>query len=245
MTAGMELVPRLCLLRLDGYLTFSSTATPVVVNRDLTVTEYRPAPVIHNIPLTYALAGLPQGSLGSRVNPPPWKAVPEPPEYTVAEELRAWFYVYPAKPVRIVLERQLAIAGGERLVSLQAQFKSMYPWRVLHQYYAPGTVFLTAVLAPPDWKPPRVARLGVKRYGVMRVECNGAEAVMAEPGFSDPVNLRDIVSWGLRPRRAIILLDHKNPTAGRIARVELDRLYLLRARIGGRVYSMLLPLPGQ
>ena len=235
--------PRLCLLHLEGYLTFSSTAAPVVVNRDLTVTEYRPAPVIHNIPLTYALAGLPHGSLGSRVNPPPWKARPEPPLYMLAEELRQRFYVYPAKPVRVVLERQLAIAGGERLVSLQAQFKSMYPWRVLHQYYAPGTVFLTAVLAPRDWRPPRVVRLGVKRYGVARVTCREAEAAPSGPGFSDPVNLRDIESWGLRPRRVIVLLDHKNPSAGRIARAELDALYELRARIGRRLYRMRLPLP--
>jgi len=98
-----------------------------MVGRNLTVTEYRPAPVIHNIPLTYALAGLLHGSLGSRVNPPPWKARPEPPLYSVASELRRKLYVYPGKPVRLVLERQLAIAGGERLVSLQAQFKSMYP----------------------------------------------------------------------------------------------------------------------
>lgn len=235
--------PRLCLLRLEGHLTFSSTAAPVVINRNLTVTEYRPAPVIHNIPLTYALAGLPHGSLGSRVVPPPWKAAPEPPAYTVAEELRRRFYVYPAKPLRIVLERQLAIAGGERLVSLQAQFKSMYPWRVLHQYYAPGTEFLTAVLAPPGWRPPRVTRLGAKRYGVVRVECREASVSRAGPGFSDPVNLRDIESWGLRPRRVIVVLDHKNPAAGRVVRAELDALYELTARIGGRERSMLLPLP--
>ena len=177
------------------------------------------------------------------MNPPPWKAAPEPPLYQVAEELRRRFYVYPAKPVRIVLERQLAIAGGERLVSLQAQFKSMYPWRVLHQYYAPGTEFLTTVLAPPEWRPPRVARLGAKRYGVVRVMCRNAEVSEAGAGFSDPVNLRDIESWGLRPRRVIVILDHKNPTAGRIVRAELDMLYELAARIEERRYSMLLPLP--
>ena len=236
-------VPRLCLLRLEGYLTFSSTAAPVIVGRDLTVTEYRPAPVIHNITLTYALAGLPHGSLGSRVNPPPWRARPEPPQYVVASELRRRLYVYPAKPVRVVLEKQLAIAGGERLVSLQAQFKSMYPWRVLHQYYAPGSEFLTAVLAAPGWRPPRVVRLGAKRYGVARVECREAEVSPAGPGFSDPVNLGDIESWGLEPRRVIVLLDHKNPTAGRIVRAELDSLYEVRARLGGHTYTMLLPLP--
>lgn len=235
--------PRLCLLRLEGYLTFSSTAAPAMVGRDLTVTEYRPAPVIHNIPLTYALAGLPHGSLGSRVNPPPWKAKPEPPLYVAAEELREKIYVYPAKPVRIVLERQLAIAGGERLVSLQAQFKSMYPWRVLHQYYAPGSEFVTTVLAPPEWRPPRVVRFGAKRYGVARVVCREAEAVHAGLGFSDPVNLRDILSWGLKPHRIVVLLDHKNPTAGRIVRAELSTLYEIRARINGRTYFMLLPLP--
>lgn len=234
---------RLCLLRLEGYLTFSSTAAPAMVGRDLTVTEYRPAPVIHNIPLAYALAGLLHGSLGSRVNPPPWKAALEPPLYMIADEIRRRFYVYPAKPVKIVLERQLAIAGGERLVSLQAQFKSMYPWRVLHQYYAPGSEFITTVIAPPEWKNPRVVRFGTKRYGVARVICKEAEAVHAGLGFSDPVNLRDILSWGLKPRRIVVLLDHKNPTAGRIVRAELDTLYEIRARINGGTYSMLLPLP--
>jgi CRISPR type I-D-associated protein Csc1 len=236
-------VPYLCLLKLEGYLTFSSSATPVVVGRDLTVTEYRPAPVIHNIALTYALAGLPHGSLGSRVNPPPWKTRTEPPLYMVASELKERFYVYPAKPIRVVLERQLAIAGGEKLVSLQAQFKSMYPWRVLHQYYAPGSEFLTTVLAGQQWRPPRVVRLGAKRYGVARVECREAEASQAGPGFSDPVNLNDILSWGLKPRRVIVLLDHKNTTAGRIVRAELDSLYEVKARMGGHTYSMLLPLP--
>lgn len=230
--------PLLCLLRLEGYLTYSSTTAPVMISRDLTVTEYRPAPVIHNIALTYALLGLPHGSLASSTRPG------MPPEYLIAQEARErGLYVYPAKPVTLVLERQLAIAGGEKLVSLQAQFKSMYPWRVLHQYYAPGSLFLTTVLAPPGLRLPGTIRLGAKRYGVARLSCREATVSPAPPGFSDPVNLRDIESWGLRPRRVVVLLDHKNATAGRIARAELDNLYRIEARIESRTYSMLLPLP--
>jgi hypothetical protein len=233
-----------CHLTLEGYLTFSSFVSPVPFSKKLTVTEYRPAAVIHNIPLTLAFTGVLHSTLASFVNPQPWKGKAPLPVYEKYEELtRKGFYVYPAKPVAVILERQLAVAGGERLVHLQARFKSMYPWRVLHHYFAPGSEFVTVALIPHGAPIPRVIRIGAKRYGVMRVRCKETYPEGVTEGLTDPVNYKDIVSWGYAPRSVLVLLRHKVPTAGDIVRAELDSVHVLKSIINGRKVEVRVPLP--
>lgn len=218
----MELLA--CRLHLHGFLTFSSF-TSVVPYGNTSFTEYKPAPVIHNYPLMYAFFGLVHGSLASKVRERPIEDAVRvaPPDYRLLKEVLRKLYVFPAKPYRLITTKMLAVAGGERLVQLVPKPKAMYPWRVVHQYFAPGSIFDTILLVyDEDYIPPKTIRLGVKRYGVFRVECVKANIVGEWHWYSDPVNVADIEKWGYTIVRQVTVLSPKKGTA-EIARVILNK----------------------
>lgn len=236
--------PLACRLRLHGYLTFSSFVG-VSTTGKVAFTEYKPAPVIHNYPLMYALAGLSHGSLASLAWERPLDAVHQspPPKYTLIPSIEKKLYAYPAKPFSIVTARMLSVAGGERLVHLQVRPKSMYPWRVIHRYFAPGTIFDTLVILNEEARIPRTIRLGAKRYGVFSVECKIAREEGEWNGFSDPVNLDDVRKWGYNVLKSLTILERKKG-GGTIARAIFDKpVKVLKARFRDGLAEFKLPLP--
>lgn len=236
-----------CRLRLHGFLTFSSFVGVATIG-GVTFTEYKPAPVIHNYPLMYAFAGLAHGSLASKSwswsDPIKGSLNAPPPEYRLLQEMLRRFYIYPAKPSSIVVARMLGVVGGERLAHLQVRPKSMYPWRVVHHYFAPGSVFDTLVILYDEgFKLPRTIRLGAKRYGVFKVDCREAVVEGEWSYYSDPVNLDDVAKWGYRVLRSVMVLERKR-AGGSLARALVDRpVKLLKARFPDGNVELKLPLP--
>lgn len=206
-----------CTLKLAGHLTFSSsisvTTIPSRRGKDAAFTVYKPAMVIHNYPLMYAFSGYAHGSLVSfRISHTQvLKGEVPPPEYTLMKEITNRLYVYPARPRHILLDRMLAVATGEHIVQHVGQPKAMYPWRVIHYYFLPGSIFETVVLTKNGVRLPRTIRLGVKRQGVFEVSCRRAVVKGEIEAYTDPVNIADVEAWGYKPKSYITLLEPKSP----------------------------------
>jgi hypothetical protein len=120
----------------------------------------------------------------------------------------------------------------------------MYPWRVVHRYFAPGSTFDTLIVVYDEaYRPPRTVRLGAKRYAVFDVECRRVERGGEWRGFSDPINLDDVQAWGYRPVRYLTVLERKKG-GGTIARALFEKpLPVLRARFSDGTATYKLPLP--
>lgn len=199
----------ICLLRLCDYLTFSSTVGFAKV-KDVTYTVYKPQPYIHNYPLMYGFSGLLYASLTS-----PTIDVTEI-DYSQLDEIEKKLYVYPARPHRVSVKRMLLNIKGEGAVELrQPKPKSMYPWHVIHMYFAPGSVFETVVLArSTDVRLPTAVRIGVKRQGVFSVKCEEATVKGYSYGLTDPINLGDAWRSGMKPASYTVLLSSKTMRKG-------------------------------
>ncbi|MEM3924244.1 MAG: hypothetical protein QXZ48_08180 [Zestosphaera sp.] len=171
---------------------------------------YKPQPYIHNYPLMYGLGGLLYASLAS-----PHVETAEI-DYSLLDEVERRLYVYPARPRRIDLKRMLLNIKGERAVEVvQPRPKSMYPWHVMHLYFAPGSVFETVVVTELDnVRIPSIIRVGVKRQGVFRVVCEEATVKEYTSGLTDPVNLGDLARYKLNPDSYVMLLNTKTARRG-------------------------------
>ncbi|MEM1703196.1 MAG: hypothetical protein QXQ31_03985 [Zestosphaera sp.] len=172
--------------------------------------EYKPQPYIHNYSLMYGLGGLLHASLAS-----PHVETAEI-NYSLLDEVETKLYVYPARSRRIDLRRMLLNIKGEGAVEIvQPKPKSMYPWHVMHYYFAPGSVFETVVAAKLDnLRIPSTIRVGVKRQGVFRVICEEATVKGYTSGFTDPVNLGDLARYKLIPDSYVVLLKTKTARKG-------------------------------
>lgn len=194
----------ICTLRLCDYLTFSSSVGYANVG-DVTYMVYKPQPYIHNYPLMYSFAGLLHVALAS-----PTIEVTEI-DYSNIDNIERQLYVYPARPHKISLKRMLLNIKGEGAAELvQPRPKSMYPWHVIHLYFAPGSEFKTVVITRSNGiKIPGTIRVGVKRQGVFKVYCEEATIKSYTSGLTDPVNLGDLYRQGLRPKSYTVLLSTK------------------------------------
>lgn len=225
----------ICSLKLFDYLTYSSTVGLANV-MGVTYTIYKPQPYIHNYPLMYGFAGLLYAALAS-----PSIEVSEI-DYSWLDEIERSIYAYPARPRRIVLKRTLLNIRGEGAVGLsQPRPKSMYPWHVVHLYFAPGSEFETVLLVKSsDVKVPPVIRVGVKRQGVFRVKCAEAEVRRFVSGFTDPVNLGDLLRYNIIPHSYTVLLNTKTTRKG----VPHSNM-IVRAYFDGNVVAVLETRDGQ
>lgn len=194
----------ICTLRLCDHLTFSSTVGYANV-MGVSYMVYKPQPYLHNYPLMYGFSGLLYIALASPT------IETRKIDYSQLDEIEKKLYVYPARPRRISVKRMLLNIKGEGPVELvQPKPKSMYPWHVIHYYFAPGSEFETVVVTKTaDTNIPRTIRVGVKRQGVFRVECEEAVVEKRTYGFTDPVNLGDLLRRGMQPSSHIVLLETK------------------------------------
>jgi len=137
-------------------------------------------------------------------------------DYSLLDEVERKLYVYPARLRKVNLKRMLLNIKGEGAVeAVQPKPKSMYPWHVIHLYFAPGSIFETVVITRLDTvKIPSTIRIGVKRQGVFRVICEEARVVGKVSGLTDPVNLGDLTRYGLAPDSYIVLLNTKTTRKG-------------------------------
>ncbi len=193
-------------LKLCDFLTFSSTILPVEIG-DVTYPTYRPAPYIHNYPLMYAFSGLTHASLTSPSKP----GNPSEVSYLLLDEIERNLYVYPASPVLIDMTRLIGNVKSEGFAEpRKVRPKSLYPWHVAHMAFAPGSAFETVILVTNEnVKLPGTIRLGVKRQGVFEVRYYHAKVKGFVSGWSDPVNLGDVIRYGLEPEQYYTLLTTK------------------------------------
>lgn len=225
-----------CTLRLCDHLTFSSTVGYANV-MDVTYMVYKPQPYLHNYPLMYGFSGMLHVLLAS-----PTIETTEI-DYSWLDEIEKRLYVYPARPKRISLKRMLLNIKGEGAVEVvQPRPKSMYPWHVMHLYFAPGSQFETVFVAKSvNVKIPATIRVGVKRQGVFRVECEEAVVKGYTSGLSDPINLGDLLKSGGNPTSYIVLLNTKTtrkgvPNSNIVAKAYFDKpiVAVLESRSGVR-----------
>lgn len=199
----------ICSMKLCDHLTFSSTVGYANI-MDVSYMVYKPQPYIHNYSLMYGLGGLLYASL--------WSPHVETGniEYSLLDEIEKRLYVYPARPRKIALKRMLLNIKGEGTVEVvQPKPKSMYPWHVVHLYFAPGSVFETVVVTKQDdIRIPSTIRIGVKRQGVFRVVCEEATFKGYTSGFTDPVNLGDLIRYNFIPDSYVVLLNTKTARRG-------------------------------
>jgi len=231
-------------LKLNDFFVFSSHLTFSKI-KGVSYTVYRPSQYIHNYPLMYALADLLYVSLAS-----PTITVDEI-EYKDLDEIEKILYVYPARPRSIRLMRLLGNIRGEGFAEpSEAHPKTIYPWHVAHIVFTPGSIFESVLITyENDIKLPKIIRIGVKRQGVFTVEYYEAVITGFTDGFSDPINLGDVVRRGLRPDSFRMLLEtrtrRKNaPGSNMIVSGEYRRrmLSIVKANINGEEVVFRLPL---
>mgnify|MGYP000223935810 CR=1 FL=1 len=233
----------ICLLKLCDFLTFSSTIGFATIG-GVSYTVYKPQPYIHNYALMYGFSGLLHVSLAS-----PAKEIREI-DYRFLNDIERKIYVYPARPRKLVIKRMLLNIKGEGLVETQLRPKSIYPWHVAHVYFGPGSVFETVLLVFDDsFKIPRNIRIGVKRQGVFTVECREAIVKNLVNGFTDPVNLGDILKSSMNPDSYVVLLSTRTrrrnvPYSNVIVKAyyKEPRIHLLSTSIDGREVEFRVPL---
>lgn len=199
----------ICTLRLCDHLTFSSSVGYANV-ADVTYTVYKPQPYLHNYSLMYGFSGLLHVSLAS-----PTIEITEI-EYSWLNEIKKKLYVYPARPRKVILKRMLLNIKGEGVVEVvQPRPKSMYPWHVIHLYFAPGSEFETVVISKSaDVRIPSTIRVGAKRQGVFKVKFEEAVVKGYTSGLTDPVNVGDLVEHGMVPDFYTVLLNTKTVKRG-------------------------------
>ncbi|MEM0014077.1 MAG: hypothetical protein QXL22_03800 [Candidatus Nezhaarchaeales archaeon] len=199
----------ICTLRLCDYLTYSSSVGYANV-MGVSYAVYKPQPYLHNYSLMYGFSGLLHASLASSAI-----EVGEI-DYYWLDEVEKRLYVYPARPRRVNLKRMLLNIKGEGAVEIvQPKPKSMYPWHVVHLYFAPGSEFETVLVArSANVKIPNAVRVGVKRQGIFSVKCEEAEIKSRTSGPTDPVNLGDLLRDGVEPASYVALLDTKTVRRG-------------------------------
>jgi hypothetical protein len=188
-------------LKLCDFLTFSSTLAFTIIG-GISYPVYKPQPYLHNYALLYGFAGILYASLAS-----PKKQVDEI-DYRYLEEVEREIYVYPARPRNISVRRLLCNVKSEGYVEpFNWRPKSIYPWHVVHLAFMPGSVFETVILIRnPNIKLPNTIRIGVKRQGVFTVKYYQAEIKGYINGFSDPLNLGDVIKKGYTPSSYVTLL---------------------------------------
>lgn len=203
--------PYICALRLCDHLTYSS-AVGFAEIAGVSYTAYRPQPYLHNYPLMYGFAGLLHASLASR------SIEVSEIDYSGLNEVERTLYVYPARPRSIALKRMLLNIKGEGAVDLvQPKPKGMYPWHVVHLYFAPGSIFETVVLArSSSIRVPSAIRVGVKRQGTFSVKCEEAAVKGYVKGLTDPINLGDLYRSRkvVKPQSYTVLLNTKTVRKG-------------------------------
>lgn len=235
-------------LRLCDFLTFSSSVLPVEIG-GVTYPVYRPVPYIHNYSLMYAFGGLVYASLASPSKPADHGEVP----YSLLSEISKDLYVYPARPSLVDMTRILANVKSEGFAEpRKVKPKSLYPWHVAHMTFAPGSIFETVILlSNGNLKLPKTIRLGVKRQGVFEVNYYRAKVIDYVSGWSDPINLGDMVRYGLKPDKYVALLVTKTVRKGNqfsniVARGYYSerKLSVIETDSGRRESTFFLPLPG-
>jgi len=234
-------------LKLNNFLTFSSSIGFSVIGR-VSYPVYKPQPYIHNYALMYGFAGILYASLASPTNP----RHPNEIDYRFLDESEKKRYVYPARPRNLVIKRMLCNIKGEGYAELtQPKPKTLYPWHVIHMYFAPQSIFETVIiLQNEEVRLPRVIRIGAKRQGVFKVDYVPAKIKGYTRGISDPINLGDIKRLNLEPDSYIVVLTTKTkrkgvPYSNYIVKgfYEAEKLAIIEARAGNEIISFRLPIP--
>lgn len=169
-------------LELEGVFWFHTYAQP----RDKYT--HVAAPLIHNYPLTLAFLGKPAeayAAVSGRIT------FAYRPEEVWREE---GFYVYPAVSEKIVSRIQLFSMGGTGYVQFKPRTRASVPDYAANQVFLPGTRFKTYIIARRGYRPPRIVRLGAKRYGVFSVHTRRMRGVVKGGGgeVTHPFNARDV-----------------------------------------------------
>jgi len=234
-------------LKLHNFLTLSSSVGYSVIG-GVTYTIYRPQPYLHNYALMYGFAGLLYASLASSANP----EHPNEIDYSFLEAIEKKIYAYPARPRHLVVKRMLCNVKSEGYAEpVQPHPKSMYPWHVAHVYFAPGSIFETVIIVKDDLiELPRTIRVGVKRQGVFKVEYTEAKIKDYIEGISDPINLGDVMRYGVKPDSYVLVLTTKTKRMGvPYSNYVVKGLYrsrilaVIEGRIGGETIEFRLPMP--
>ena len=242
----------LCSARIEvhGYLWFHTLAQP-----SYGYYIHRPVHVIHDMPVTLALAGYnvdPQmgyASLRGHSRHDWWASTGVE---GILDELGV--YAYPALPERVYLESIHFSAIGEGTVLLKATSRLGYPTRTRNTAYRPGTVLRTHVLVREDSGHPAVeclrgggsvslrSRLGAKRFGVIKVDFYRSPVFEAEPDavVSEAYNSRHFPGI----QGGSMILRHPAGDTGIFGRADGNAVTLLEevSRKGIRV-KRILPLP--
>jgi len=233
-------------LQLHNFLTFSSSVGFAVIG-GVSYPVYRPQPYIHNYALMYGFRGIPYASLASKTGE--YDEI----DYSLLSEIENEIYVFPARPRSLVIKRVLCNIKGEGYAEpVQPKPKTVYPWHVAHMYIAPGSIFETVVLVKREGiRLPSVIRIGVKRQGVFKVRYVEASIEGYTDGYSDPVNLGDVIRFRAEPDSYVVLLTTKTkrtgvPYSNYVVKGYYSRrvLAVIRARTGSRVTEFRLPIPG-
>jgi len=236
-------------LKLANFLTFSSSVGFSVI-RGVSYPTYKPQPYIHNYALMYGFAGLLYASLASPTKP----KYPNEIDYNFLDEIEKKMYVYPARPKNLVIKRMLCNIKGEGYAEpTQPKPKTLYPWHVVHVYFAPNSVFETVIiLFDETMKLPSTIRIGVKRQGVFKVEYAKADIVDYAHGFSDPINLGDAERFNYKPDSYVLILSTKTrrrgvPHSNYIVKgfYREKKLAVIRGRLGRELVTFRLPLSGR
>jgi len=234
-------------LKLNNFLTFSSSIGFSVIG-GVSYPVYKPQPYIHNYALMYGFSGILYASLASPTKP----KYPGEIDYRFLKEIEEKMYVYPARPRNLVMKRMLCNIKGEGYVEpVQPKPKTIYPWHVIHMYFAPQSSFETVILLRDESiRLPRVIRIGTKRQGVFSVEYSQARIKGTTRGISDPINLGDARRFKLEPNSYIVVLVTKTkrkgvPYSNYIVKgiYEDEKLAIVETRIGDELISFRLPIP--
>ena len=235
-------------LKLSDFLTFSSNVGFVAIGRGqhkVSYTVYKPQPYLHNYALMYAFSGLLHASLASAVERRR-TAIQKEIDYAGLSTIERNLYVYPAKPKKLSVKRLVANITGEGFIEVQVRPKGAYPWHVVHLCFAPGSEFETVVVTKENVRLPSTIRVGVKRQGVFDVLLEPANVAGETAGYSDPVNLGDVLKAGIRPKHMVVLLRTKTvrkgiPCSNIIARIYLDRLAVIKSRTAKFMIPLITP----
>lgn len=147
-------------------------------------------PVIHNYPIQLAMLGLPAEAYAVVSGRRTFMYKPE----------KVWrgygFYVYPAIAEKMISKMLTFSMGGTGYVQFKPQTRASAPDYTANQLFLPGTVFKTYTITDRNYTPPRVIRLGSKRYGVFVVRVSKILRGIVENGagksVTHPFNARDV-----------------------------------------------------
>lgn len=177
-------------LELHGIFWFHSYAQP----RDKYI--HITLPLIHNYPLTLAFLGLPVESSYASVGNLITKRI------TAQDIWKSYgFYIYPAIAERSHIRTFTFSMGGTGYVAFKPKTRASVPDYTANQVFLPGSKFRTYVLLNPETKftPPRIVRLGSKRFGVFYVKTRSTSLgtvkdYVQNQDLSHPFNVRECPS---------------------------------------------------